>query len=59
MKKVDRSLKTNNPRMGQEKRLKESKSNITDNESGKIMDVGKSTLDKWVRKLKSEVALTG
>jgi hypothetical protein len=36
MKKVDHFLKTNSPRMGQGKRLKEVKSNITDNESGKM-----------------------
>ena len=34
--KIDRFLKTQSPRMGQGKRPKEVKSNITDNESGKM-----------------------
>ena len=46
MKKVDRFLKTNSPRMGQGKRLKEVKSNITDNESGK-MTTSKGTIQGY------------
>jgi transposase len=46
MKKVDRLLKTNSPRMGQGKRPKEVKSNITDNESGK-MTTGKGTIQGY------------
>lgn len=36
-KKIDQFLKTATPRMGQAKRPKEVKSNITDNESGKML----------------------
>jgi len=46
MKKVDHFLKTNSPRMGQGKRLKEVKSNITDNESGK-MTTSKGTIQGY------------
>ncbi|PCF97361.1 hypothetical protein [Vreelandella nigrificans] len=35
MNKVDRFLKTHSPRMGRGKRIKEVKSNLTDNESAK------------------------
>ncbi len=41
--KIDKFLKTTGPRMGQGKRLKEVKSNITDNESAK-MTTSKGTL---------------
>ena len=40
--KIDRFLKTQSPRMGQGKRPKEVKSNITDNESGKMTTSTKS-----------------
>jgi hypothetical protein len=46
MKKVDRFLKANSPRMGQGKRPKEVKSNITDNESGK-MTTSKGTIQGY------------
>jgi hypothetical protein len=46
MTKVDRFLKTNSPRMGQGKRNKEVKSNITDNESGK-MTTSKGTIQGY------------
>ncbi|MGQ7272820.1 transposase [Marinobacter sp. V034] len=46
LKKVDRFLKTSSPRMGQGKRRKEVKSNITDNESGK-MTTSKGTLQGY------------
>ena len=46
MKKVDRFLKTNSPRMGQGKRPKEVKSNIIDNESGK-MTTSKGTIQGY------------
>ncbi|WP_022961099.1 transposase [Halopseudomonas pelagia] len=46
MEKVDRFLKTQSPRMGQGKRRKEVKSNITDNESAK-MTTSKGTLQGY------------
>src|SRR5690554_4424968 len=46
LQKVDRFLKTNSPRMGQGKRRKEVKSNITDNESGK-MTTSKGTIQGY------------
>lgn len=44
--KIDRFLKTQNPRKGQGKRSKEVKSNITDNESAK-MTTGKGTIQGY------------
>lgn len=44
--KIDRFLKTSSPRMGQGKRAKEVKSNITDNESGK-MTTSKGTIQGY------------
>jgi len=44
--KIDRFLKTSSPRMGQGKRLKEVKSNITDNESAK-MTTSKGTIQGY------------
>lgn len=44
--KVDKFLKTNRPRMGEGKRPKEVKSNITDNESAK-MKTGKGTIQGY------------
>ena len=46
MEKVDRFLKTQSPRMGQGKRRKEVKSNITDNDSAK-MTTSKGTLQGY------------
>ncbi|MCK2151321.1 transposase, partial [Marinobacter alexandrii] len=46
LKKVDRFLKTNRPRMGRGKRNKEVKSNITDNESAK-MTTSKGTIQGY------------
>ncbi|WP_040481836.1 transposase, partial [Vreelandella boliviensis] len=46
MKKVDRFLKTHSPRMGQGKRIKEVKSNLTDNESAK-MTTSKDTIQGY------------
>jgi transposase len=46
LQKVDRFLKTSSPRMGQGKRRKEVKSNITDNESGK-MTTSKGTIQGY------------
>jgi hypothetical protein len=46
MKKVDRFLKTNSSRMGQGKRPKEVKRNITNNESGK-MTINKGTIQGY------------
>lgn len=46
LKKVDHFLKTSSPRMGQGKRRKEVKSNITDNESGK-MTTSKGTIQGY------------
>ncbi|SDU16311.1 transposase [Halopseudomonas salegens] len=46
MEKVDRFLKTQSPRMGQGKRRKEVKSNITDNESAK-MTTSKGTIQGY------------
>ena len=46
LEKVDRFLKTSSPRMGQGKRRKEVKSNITDNESGK-MTTSKGTIQGY------------
>ena len=46
MKKVDRFLKTSSPRIGQGKRPKEVKSNITDNESAK-MTTSKGTIQGY------------
>ena len=45
-KRIDAFLKTNAPRMGQAKRPKEVKSNITDNESGK-MQTSKGTIQGY------------
>lgn len=45
-KKIDQFLKTSSPRMGQGKRLKEVKSNITDNQSGK-MTTSKGTIQGY------------
>jgi len=45
-KKIDRFLKTQSPRMGQGKKPKEVKSNITDNESGK-MTTSKGTIQGY------------
>ncbi|OZT72494.1 transposase, partial [Vreelandella boliviensis] len=44
--KVDRFLKTHSPRMGQGKRIKEVKSNLTDNESAK-MTTSKDTIQGY------------
>ena len=46
LEKVDRFLKTSSPRMGQGKQRKEVKSNITDNESGK-MTTSKCTIQGY------------
>lgn len=46
LKKVDRFLKTNRPRMGRGKRSKEVKSNITDNDSAK-MTTSKGTIQGY------------
>ncbi|WP_447927838.1 transposase [Vreelandella sp. EE27] len=46
MNKVDRFLKTNSPRMGRGKRIKEVKSNLTDNESAK-MTTSKGTIQGY------------
>ncbi|QCF24834.1 transposase [Hydrocarboniclastica marina] len=46
LKKVDRFLKTNRPRMGRGKRSKEVKSNLTDNESAK-MTTSKGTIQGY------------
>ena len=44
--KIDKFLKTSNPRMGQGKRIKEVKSNITDNQSAK-MTTSKGTIQGY------------
>jgi len=44
--KIDKFLKTSSPRMGQGKRVKEVKSNITDNQSGK-MTTSKGTIQGY------------